>query len=75
MCQYGFQVTLHPTETVVLCFSPAATQPAAVRFQKKRPRGRLADSLRVRRFPNSDMAVFDRSYSDMSNRIKLRQQC
>lgn len=35
MCQYGFQVTLPPTETVVLCFSPAATQTRHGCFSKK----------------------------------------
>jgi hypothetical protein len=58
MCQYGNPVTLPPTETVVLCFSPAVTcSPGPARF-KKTPFRRPGDSLRLLPCSNSDMAVF-----------------
>jgi len=58
MCQYGHQVTISPTETVVLCCSPLATPPCRHSISKKRPLRRSAEGLRLRLFPNSHMAVF-----------------
>jgi len=58
MSQYGNQVTLSPTEMLVLRFRPFVLRSAALLFRKKRPSWRHAHSLRMRCFSVSHMAVF-----------------